>query len=108
MTGFHLHQHSFCLAVGVVYEGDHAVYAFVAALFAGFAAFLAAKWFGLDKRQGPPLELIAVILGKLLCCAYVLWLADYLELDVWEHLLQAVFLEGNAQMGDIDADPLAA
>src|SRR5579883_269171 len=92
VTGFDLHQHTFGFGVGVVDEGDNSINASVTALLAGFAAFLSAERFGLHEGERPPLELIAVVLRELLCCRYILWFADNVELDSGEHVSQAVFL----------------
>src|SRR5581483_7367033 len=105
MTRFDLYQHAFGFACVVVNKGDNSIYAFVAALLAGLAAFLASNWFGFDERQGPPLELVAVVLGQLFGGSVVGWLTDYLELNAWKHGFQAIFLEGYTQVGDVDAYP---
>src|SRR5579875_160067 len=108
VTGFDLHQHALRFSVGVVDEGDNAIDASVAALFSRFAAFLTTERFGLHKGERPPLELIAVILRELFCGGHISWFADNVELDIWEHISQAVFLQGNTQVGDVYAYPFAS
>ena len=60
------------------------------------------------ERQRPPLELVAVVPGKLARRAEVFRLADDLELQAGEHGGQAVLLQRDGQVGDVDADPAPA
>src|SRR2546421_3587049 len=107
MAGFHLHQCPFCLACVVVYKCNHSINAFIAALFAFSAPFLASEWPGADQGECPPLELVAVFLSKLAGCTNVFWFTNNFKFNAWKHCLKTVFHECNTQMGDINPDPLS-
>ena len=87
---------------------DGAVHAQVLAFLALPAARLAAQRPGADQGERPPLELVAVVVGELAGRGQVFWLADHgvigAGVDV-EGVFQAVFLQGDRQVGDVDADP---
>ena len=75
----------------------------------GLAAGVAAQRARLDQRQRPPLELVAVVVGQLpRCVARSCGSPITSKLDVGEHLLQAILLQGDRQVRDVDADPAAA
>ena len=102
-----LHDDLFGLAGVIVQEGDDAIDPFVAPLFAGLAVVLTAERLGAHQRERPPLELVAIIVGKLAGGADVFRLADDPERDAGEHRCHAVFLQRDRQMGHVDADPAA-
>ena len=64
---------------------------------------------GVHEAQGPPLELVAVLLGEGGGAAGVGGLADDLvgAQAVAEAVVEAVTDQGDGEVGDIDADPAA-
>ena len=75
-AAFYLDYDAFCLAGIVVGENLYAVDAFVGAFLAGSPVGLSAQWPCLDQRQGPILELVAVLGGKLFGVVQVFGFAD--------------------------------
>lgn len=103
VAAFDLDDHFFVEAAVVVLEINDAVHAGVRAL------FLVLRGPGVHQPQGPPLELVAVLLRQGLGAGQVRGLADDLKggkVRV-EGVVQTVFNQGNGQVGDIDAQSAA-
>lgn len=110
MSGFDLDNGGAGFAFGVVNEGDDAVDAAVGAFFALSGGWFAANGLGFDEGERPPLELVAVILGKLAGGCEVEGFADDIVILAGfevEHVFEAGFVHGNGEMGDVNADPAA-
>src|SRR5690606_9418279 len=112
MTTLDLHEDALGLAAAVVDEDDLAVDAAVGALLALLAAAVArVDGLGTDERKRPPLELVAAVLGKLGGAGQVFRLADDQVVAAGLQpvgILQPVLLQGDRQVGDVDAYPVAA
>ena len=76
VAAFYLYDDAFCLAGIVVDEDERAIDAFVRAFLAFVATRRTAERAGFDKRERPPLELVAVFAGKLAGTVEVFGLAD--------------------------------
>src|SRR5581483_7064784 len=107
MARFHLHKHALRLIVGIIDKSNNPVDTLITAFLAGLAALLTAERFSSHQRQGPPLELIAIIARQLFCRSNILRLAYNFELAIRKHCLQTIFLEGDAEVRYINADPPA-
>lgn len=113
LAALDLHQRLLGLFARVVHERDDAVNAPV-------RAFLALRPFrpsrsirprrsSLDERQRPPLELIAVVVRQLLRVVQILRLAAHGVIalfDQVERILQAILLQRDGQVRDVNADPV--
>ena len=72
------------------------------------AFLLAAEGDGIDEGDGPPLELVLVLVGEGLGAAEVLGGAVDFVGDAGEGILEALFDEADGEVGDVHADPMAA
>lgn len=109
-AGFYLHQGGLELVLGAVEEGNQAIHAMIFALFAGSGAGFPAVGTGADQRERPPLELVAVVAGEVAGGGQIDRLTDDKIIAArfeLEGITQAVFLQIDRQVGDIDADPAA-
>ena len=109
-AGLDLDEGAFgCAAIAE--EMDHAIDAAVGAAFAPAGAAGRAERLGADEGERPPLELVAVFGGELPGAGQRAGLADDLIIAAGEELVavaQAVFHEGDGEVGDVDAGPAAA
>src|SRR5690348_7652875 len=98
MPRFHLYNYLFRLVCLVVYNCDYAIDTPVTPFLPLFASFLPTKWLSTNKRQCPPLKLVAVCLCQIDSSANILWLTSHIVFDIWEHGFKPILHKCDSKM----------